>query len=100
MSITFSTPMGPLTGWAVSCACGEGVGPVLGNYADAIAYLTPLVADGSLRTVLDGCLDGDICLMYRLSLTAQEAAPAPEINVGNYNALGLFAALGLASLKR
>lgn len=96
MSITFTTAIGPLMGWAVSCACGEGVGPVVCNYAEAVAYLTPLVEDESLRSVLVGCEDGKLCLMYRLSLTTLEATP-PEVNMSNNNAADIFASLGFIS---
>lgn len=67
------------------------------HYADALAHLTPLVEDESLRTVLVGCEDGKLCLLYRLSLTALEATPPPAVNMSNNNAADIFASLGLIS---
>ena len=97
MSITFTAEMSPITGHMITCGCEQAVGPVFGNYADACAYLAPLVEDESLRTAIPGCDRPEACLQYRLSIYALEADPAPSVNVANGNAVDLFAALGLSS---
>ena len=95
MSVTFTAEMSPITGYTVTCGCRNALGSQFGSYQDAVDFLTPLVEDESLRTALPGCDDPEFCLMYRLSLNANEADPAPSINVTSLNAGDLFRALGL-----
>ena len=97
MSTTFAAQMSTIIGWKITCACGDGAGPMFGSWVEAAAHLRVFVDDESLRTVLPGCQDGEFCLMYRLSATAIESDPSPALNVGNGNAADLFHALGMGT---
>ena len=97
MSTTFAAQMSTIIGWKITCACGDGAGPMFGSWVEAAAHLRVFVDDESLRTVLPGCQDGAFCLMYRLSATAIESDPSPALNVGNGNATDLFHALGMGT---
>lgn len=95
MTITFTAEMSAVTAYSVDCTCGEATGPSFGTYQEAIAFLTPLVVDESLRFALDGCVDPEFCLLYRLSIQMIEADSAPQVNVSNFNASDIFRALGI-----
>jgi hypothetical protein len=103
MSVTFTSEMGPITGFRIGCCCETNASPlVFGTYADAeVFYKANNLMAGAIIVpeVLTGCQyagRGGYCELDRPFIQALEAEAGPEVNVSNGNAIGILQALGLA----
>lgn len=97
MSITFSTTIGAIEGFAFTCGHDNGVTEHrIGSYDDARALLqTELDAQGHTGG-LAICGD-EYCAYGPMFIRAIEADPSPEVNVSNTNAMHLLGLLGFPS---
>lgn len=97
MSITFSTTIGPIEGFAFVCGHDNGVtAHRIGSYDDARALLQAELDTHGHTGGLAVCGD-EYCAFGPMFIQAIESDPAPALNVGNTNAMHLLGLLGFAS---
>lgn len=84
MSVSFYVDT-PITGWVVSCSCGNATSGVFGSYGDA--------SDAHQSGLIVACGD-EFCAGYPATVTAQVQDSVEEVNVSNINARHLLSILG------
>ncbi|MET4144162.1 hypothetical protein [Arthrobacter sp. UYCo732] len=98
MSITFSTALSPITGFAFACGHDNGVTDHrFETYDEARTFLQAEYDARGYTGALAVCGDVDYCAYGMMSVLAIESAPSPEMNVSNANAMHLLELLGLPS---
>lgn len=94
MSVTFTAGLGPIIGTRIECGCGA-FGPQFAEF-DAASEWLGARQQSNPASRLEGCTS-EWCAADCLFVVPLEEDPSPQVNLSNFNARFVLAALGVDS---